>query len=304
MKNFINYYYGFNIYNIYFNSGKYFFYNDQNRYMLKLCENPNILPYCAELGQQLLSYQYFFNIIPNKDNNYITWIEGKPYVLLKLSNIENDKISIFDIKPNIYVTLNNKNALLSRFPWTKLWEDKIDYFEEWFYTKQDSYKNIYPLFHYFIGIAENALLYLKECEREEAKENVDQLVVSHNRLNLNYQLYDYYDPTNVIIDHASRDISEYLKSTFVNKVWDLDLFREYLKKYHFSKYGLRIMLASIIFPSFFFDYIEEMITQNYNIDLLYLETRADEFQNFIKQISLFLNEEYNIPIIPWIIKKT
>ena len=29
---------------------------------------------------------------------------------------------------------------------------KIDYFEEWFGNKQDSYKNIFPLFHYFIGM--------------------------------------------------------------------------------------------------------------------------------------------------------
>lgn len=303
MKNFINYYYNFNIHNIYFNNGKYFFYNDDNRYILKVCENPDILPNYAEINQQLTKYQYFFSIIPNKDNNYFTWLENKPYVLLKLSNIENEKISIFDIKTDIYVTLNNKVSLLNRFPWIKLWESKIDYFEEWFYNKKDSYKNIYPLFHYFIGIAENALLYLKECERDEIKENVDQLVVSHDRLNLNYELYDYYDPTNIIIDHASRDISEYLKSSFINKVWDLDLLREYLKKHHFSKYGIRIMLARIFFPSFFFDYMEEMIKNNSEIDILYLETRADEFEDFIKQISMFFKEEYNIPLITWVIKK-
>jgi len=304
MKNFINYYYNFNIHNIYFNNGKYFFYNWQDRYMLKLYDSPNNLPYYIEISQQLVQYHYFFIIIPNKDNNLITLIENKPYILLKLSNIENDKLSIFDIKTDMHVTLNNKNSLLNRFPWIKLWENKIDYFEEWFYMKQDSYKNIYPLFHYFIGIAENSLLYIKECEREEVKEDVDQLVVSHNRLSLNCGLYDYYDPTNIIIDHSSRDVSEYLKSAFLNKVWDLDLLREYLKNHYFSKYGLRLMLARITFPSFFFDYIEEMIMNNRDIDLLYLETRADEFQSFIKQISLFLKEEYDIPIIPWIVKKT
>lgn len=304
MKNFINYYYSLNIHNIYFNNGKYFFYNEQTKYMLKVCENPDLIPLYMELSYQLNNYPYFFTMVANKDNAYITWIENKPYILLKLCNIENDKISIFDIKTDIYIISNNKLSFLNRFPWENLWEQKIDYFEEWFSSRQDSYKKIYPLFHYFIGIAENSLLYLKQSEKEEIKDVTDQLVISHNRLNLNYNLYDYYDPTNVIIDHASRDVGEYLKSCFVNKVWDLDLIKEYLKKHSFSKYGIRIMFARILFPSFFFDYIEEMITNNSEIDLLYIEARADEFINFIKQISMFFVEEYNIPEIPWIMKKT
>lgn len=304
MKNFINYYYNFDIYNIYFNNEKYFFYNAQDKYMLKICENPSMITSYIGLEQHLILYKYFFLVVPNSDGNYITWIENKPYVLLKLSNIGNDKVSIFDIKTDMYITLNNDNSSLNRFPWVKLWENKIDYFEEWFYSKQDSYKKFYSLFHYFIGMAENALLYLKECEREETVEDVDRLVVSHNRLNLDYSLYDYYDPTNIILDHASRDVGEYLKSSFVNKVWDLELFRDYLREHTFSKYGLRLLVARILFPSFFFDYIEDMIINNRDLDLLYLETRAEEFQIFISEILLLLNDEYNIPVIPWLIKKT
>lgn len=303
MKNFINYYYGFNINNIYFNNGKYIFYNDQERYILKLCYNSNIAMYYQELGYQLSQYNYFFSIVLNKENNYITWIENKPYVLLKLSNIENDKISIFDIKTDMFVQPSTKLSILNRFPWIKLWESKIDYFEEWLFTKHNDYKKIYPLFHYFIGIAENALLYLKESEIEEKKESSDELVIAHDRVTLNYELYDYYDPINVIFDHPSRDVSEYIKSMFLNRIWDLDLIKKYLEKHYFSRYGLRMLFARILFPSFFFDYLEEMITNNSDADLLYLENRADEFQNFIKDISLFFQETYNIPVIPWIIKK-
>lgn len=303
MKNFINYYYNFNIEDLHFSNEKYFFSHEQKKYMLKICNNLDILAYYTELSSQLYQYDYFFIIIPNIDNHYITWIDNKPYVLFQLSNIINDKISIFDIRVDFFINLNSKISTLNRFPWIQLWENKIDYFEEWFSSKQDSYKNIYPLFHYFIGIAENALLYLKENEKEETKEQSDQLVISHNRLVQNYELFDYYDPTNIIVDHASRDVSEYIKSTFLNRVWDLDMMKDYLQKHYFSKYGLRVMYARILFPSFFFDYIEEMITNNRDIDLLYLENRADEFQTFIKEISLFLQEKYDLPIIPWIIKK-
>jgi len=303
MKNFINYYYGFNISNIYFNNGKYLFYNGQQKYLLKICNNSNLSFYYQDFSYQLNQYNYFFSIVLNKDGNYITWIENKPYVLLKLSNIENDKISIFDIKTDLMVQINSKLSIINRFPWIKLWESKIDYFEEWLSTKYTDYKSIYPLFHYFIGIAENALLYLKQSELEEKKESSDDLVISHDRLSLDYELYDYYDPTNIIIDHASRDISEYIKSMFINRIWDLDLIKKYLEKHYFSRYGLRMLLARILFPSFFFDYLEEMIVSNSSIDLLYLESRADEFHNFIKDINLFFYETYNIPVIPWIIKK-
>lgn len=303
MKNFINYYYGFNIHNIYFSNEKYFFYNDQTKYVLKPCYNSSISIYYQELSYQLEKYRYFFSIILNRENNYITWIENKPYILLKLSNIENEKISIFDIKNDMFLDIGNKISTLNRFPWTRLWENKIDYFEEWLFIKQDGYKKIYPLFHYFIGIAENALLYLKESEREEQKEPSDQLVISHDRVTINYELYDYYDPANIIIDHASRDISEYIKSMFLHRVWDLDLVKQYLENHYFSRYGIRMIFARILFPSFFFDYLEEMITSNRDIDLLYLESRADEFQTFIKDIGLFFQENYYIPMIPWIIKK-
>jgi len=302
MKNFINYYYGLNISNIYFDNGKYYFYNDTVKYILRVCDNDIFLRYYNDLYQQISKYQYFFKIIPNIDNKYITWIENKPYILLETNILEDYKISIFDIKTDYYVSLSNDLLSLNRFNWENLWENKIDYFEEWFSTKQDSYKKVFSLFHYFIGIAENALLYLKETKREEVSEEVDRLVVSHNRITLDYNLYDYYDPTNIIIDHSSRDVSEYIKSMFVNKVWDLELIKEYLSNHKFSRYGLRVMFSRILFPSFFFDYIEEMIANDRDIDLLFLEARTSEFQEFIKQISIFFLEEYNIPVIQWIIK--
>lgn len=304
MKNFINYYYNFNIYNIYFNNGKYFFYNNQTKYMFKICDDLNLLKCYSSLNHQLTKYHYFFSLIPNRENSYVTWINGKPYIMLKLSNVLKDNISVYDIKPNLYITINNDISMLNHFPWIELWQNKIDYFEEYFFIKQDSYKKMFPIFHYFIGIAENALLYLKESEVEAKKEFSDNLVVSHVRMTVYDDLYDYYDLTNVIIDHPSRDISEYIKSAFVNKVWDLDILKGYLEKNKFSDYGVRTLLARIMFPSFFFDYLEKMINNDEKLDLFYIEARAEEFQKFIREICIFLSEKYKISTISWIIKET
>lgn len=303
MKNFINYYYNFNIYNMSFNNGKYYFYNNHEKYMFKICNNVNLLRCYEALNYQLNKYNYFFKLIPNRENNNITWINGKPYIMLKLSNILEEKISISDIKTNLYIDIDNNISMLNHFPWIELWQNKIDFFEDYFFIKHDSYKKMFPIFHYFIGIAENALLYLKENEIESKKTHTDNLVVSHVRMTVNDNLYDYYDLTNIIIDHSSRDISEYIKSAFLNKVWDLDILKIYLKKNKFSEYGLRTLLARIVFPSFFFDYLENMINNDKKMDILYMEVRIEEFQKFIREVCIYLSETYGLPTIPWIVRE-
>lgn len=305
MKNYIDYYYGFNIFDLSFSNGIYFFSNLRTKYMLKICKNINDCNYLFNLSESIIANGYinFFKIIKNKEDKIITLIEGKPYILLKISNIKNDIISIFDIKSNLYVDVNNNFGNLIHYPWEIMWENKIDYFENWFLNKFDIYKDLYPIFNYFIGVAENALLYLKEVNANEIRENSDNLVVSHSRININTSLFEYYDSTNLIIDHSSRDVSEYIKSCFINHCWDIDILREYLKNHYFSNYGLKLLFSRILFPSFFFDYIEKMITDNTKIIFLDLENRVVEFQNFIRDISFFLIEEYNINGVAWILKK-
>ena len=303
MKNFIDYYYNINVSEIKHIHDKYFIYTNNERYMLKVFGDTDFFMVYEYLANQLDKYLYFFRIVKNRQNDYLTYIDDKPYILLKLSDINNNTISIYDIKINQFFEYSNKISRLIRFPWVKLWENKIDYFEEWCYLKQNQYKNMYSLFHYFIGVAENAVLYLKITEAEEKVEEIDRLVISHNRLSMDSSLYDYYDPTNIVLDHPSRDVSEYIKSTYVHGNFDIKLLEEYLNEHHFSKYGLRLLYARILFPSFFFDYIDEMILNSYDTDLLYLEARIIEFEKFISQISVFFKEKYDIPVVTWCIKE-
>ena len=304
MKKYINYYYNLSVNNIYFRDSKYFFTSDNNNYILELCNNMIISEYYNDLIKQIAKNPFFSTIVINKDGNLITVIDNKPYVLLKVKNISNEEISIFDIKNNLYVDVTGKLNIINHFPWIKLWERKIDNLEDWFLNKTSKYKELYALFNYYIGISENALLYLKQTLINEQIEESDNLMIQHSRVGVNTSLYEYYDPINIIIDHHSRDISEYVKSSFLNYNWDIRLLDDYLKKNHFSRYGLMVMYSRILFPSFFFDYLDKMISENKNIDLLYLESRTNEFQDYLKQISNFFVDKYNIEPVEWIIKKT
>lgn len=303
MKNFIDYYYNFNINNIIIEEGKYIFNNEKKKYIFKLCDNYEFLQYYGQFENFFRKYKYFLIAKKNINNSYITVIENKLYILLELPNFENYKISIFDIRTDMYVKLDYESDYKNKIDWIKMWEKKVDYFEKLLQNKNTTYKHVLPLFYYFIGIAENSILYLKETKKNETKLDIDSFVISHNRVGVNNTLYDYYDSTNVLIDHASRDISEYIKSMFIHKSWDLDILKEYLNKNKFSKYGIRMILSRIMFPTFFFDYLETAIENNYDIDLLYIETRIEEFQNFILEITNYFIEKYNIPKINWLIIK-
>ena len=60
MKNFIDYYYKLNIYNITIREGKYFFYNEKEKYIFKMCDNYDILSYYEKIKHQIDKYNYFF----------------------------------------------------------------------------------------------------------------------------------------------------------------------------------------------------------------------------------------------------
>ena len=76
-------------------------------------------------------------------------------------------------------------------------------------------------------------------------------------MNFNCDLYSYYDASNIIIDHYTRDIGEYIKdliikNKFNNKVINFSVF----------SYLDRILLISrIIFPSYFFDLFDKFILE-------------------------------------------
>jgi len=268
------------------------------------------MDYYFELSYQIREYKYFFTVVPNRQNSLITMIDNKAYVLLKLTNIPDDKISFYDIKIDRYVTLIDKLNMINHYPWEKFWEAKIDYWENWFDSKKEQYKKIYPMFQFFIGVSENALMYVKQLARTEQKEECDRLVFQHDRLTTNKTIYDYYNPLNLIIDHSSRDIGEYLKDNYISSNGDncLEMIIDFLNTHKLSKYWIKMLYSRILFPSFFFDYIEKIFiaddsTGYQQIVINDLEIKKDRFIKLIKEISNILGEKYQIEVIPWIIKK-
>ena len=225
MNNTIKYYYNIEIEEINYKNGIYFF------------DGYVFIPYYKELDVELynmfiMNNYYIHKIIYNKDNKYITIFEEKPFILLKIDQIEQIDINIIN-SFNIPVK-SQKNT-----GWDILWSNKVDYYEK----NVESLNNelLKESFNYFVGMAENAILLYKSLKLD------NNYYVCHLRLNSNI---DFYNPFNLIIDYKARDIAEYIKKEFFLG----NYYNDYIKKYiYYSNYNdVMLLFIRLLYPTFYF----------------------------------------------------
>lgn len=290
MKKIIEYYYNLNIKLIICKNNKYYLETENAKYIFKeVNKEPNF-----SIINQLEKYNFFMSIVPNSKNTILTIINDKKYVLLKINNnLNDDRISIYDIK-FMPISKYDYNSM----DWIELWENKVDSFEKWMFEKKEQYLKLMPLFNYCIGLAETAILYLKQLnKRAYISENY---AIVHERLNINTTLYEYYDPTLIIVDHISRDISEYIKTEILSQKFNIENFVEYLVDMKLDKIEINLLFARLLFPTFFFDEIENSIVSNNHEKLLNLESKIEMYQEKIKIINEIFIKEYEIERIGWL----
>ena len=126
-----------------------------------------------------------------------------------------------------------------------------------------------------------------------------QPTVSHERLNINTTLYDYYDPTNIIVDSISRDIAEYVKSKIINNSFEISEFEDYLSHIDINHLEIQMLMARLMFPTFFYDYIEQVS----ELDLNYINKMISLYETELKKINKLLNQKYGIEKIEWLVNK-
>ncbi len=280
------YYYDLIIEKIVYVNNRYYIKTIDDNYILKKVDgNANLLNYIQELENSLIKYKYFFSVVFNKSGFPISMINNDYYMLLETKDEFDGNICIFDIKNTYYVDNYNLINRLNHFDWISLWEKKIDYYENWLLTKKEQFIDMLPLFNYYIGIGEMAIAFLKMALKEKNNFN-DSLVFMHNRVKMDTKVSDYYDPTLLIVDHKSRDIAEYIKDMFYNNMLDYDMIRNYFTKNYFSDVDKKILYSRILFPTFFFDNIEQSCDSNKKS---YIENVTLNHFNFLIEIKKILN---------------
>lgn len=302
MKNVINYYYNFDIINLRKYNNNFIFEFNNKTYLFYYVEEDTDINYALKIYNTFKNNILLHEFIPNRDKKMITFSGTGNYILLKL-NIKYNSIISFDNINEFLIRTNIDNYLkdLNKFDWVNMWSRKIDFLEYYMNEKDNVKDEIKIIFNYFIGIGENAINYIKKAyELDSDFRNNKYLRLCHRRLNLDYTSIDLFNPFNLIVDHESRDIAEYLKSLFINAEYDYNKICEIIKKTTLSKSGYMFLLGRVMFPTFFFD---NMPKDDFNSnDILKLYDYTISYERFINMIynCIKKTKNINIPSIIWL----
>ena len=297
MNNAILFFYNINIQEIKRINNNYYFTYQQNNYVIyKYNRDISEINEIYELNIELLSKGLIgYEIIPNKTNELIFLYENNYYVLMKIPNIKNKKITYEDILSFNFIQNQNKYKKIDKSNWNQNWSKKIDYIIYQFSQIKNKHKEIDSSIDYFIGIWENAISYYNDTISNKNKK-----YVAHIRIENDMDLLEYLNPINFVIDYKERDIGEYLKTYVINNNYTENMIDTILK--YTNQEGIVLLISRLLFPSYYFDLYENIIegkTKEEEINVI-----VKKHYNVLNLIKYIFKKywDYNIPYINWIKK--
>ena len=302
MKKIINYFYGINVNTDILTSDGldfYFLYSDCNYCFSKVSELQ--VERIIKFYNAYFLFPYMHNIIVNKHGNIISTNENQKYVLMKI-NFSNKKITYLEIID--YLEKIRKGELLfseKGIEWDRLWRMKVDYLEYYIQNNQSINSNIKCLCSYFIGVSENAISLVNFVKKQYPVDyNFEFVSFCHERIKKGYTLYDLYNPKNFIVDHLSRDVSEYVKTCFFEEIC-FEKIEQVIEKANFTVVGYVLFFARTMFPTFFFDEFNDIEQESFdNKSLIKMYDYIDNYERLIKEIYKFLEKKVSLPKLIWL----
>lgn len=308
MKETIEYYYNLDIDDLEELDGKYhfkwenrdFFFVYYNRSIEELDDILNVFLAMKNKGIEV------HDLIMNRNSSFLTKVNEYNYILFAVSNL-NDVYDIFDmINLMDKLVLTNESTKLYRNNWGTLWSEKIDYFEYQVRELALQKEVVRNSFSYYIGLAENAISYVNNTNLKYGKLTNGKIVLSHRRVFYpNYKL-NYMNPLSFIFDLEVRDVAEYLKSMFYNQELDevIEELASYLKIRHLTIYEYQMLLARLLYPSFYFDVYDQVMNKDEGEEkLVGIIKKSEEYEIFLKKAYLEISKYAKIDKIDWLIKE-
>ncbi len=328
MKNYIYHFYNINAQEIHLKDGEYHFeYNGFKYRVIKYNESLDELNKSYEICMRLLYKGVYCNQILKTKFNTIWFNYGKDnYILIKYMKGLDQLVKLEDIISFNYLVEYNRisnndtqlgvsrgNSVISANTskvkdfynyrgWKNLWIKKIDYFEYQLNQFGTHYKLLKNSYAYFSGFVETAIIMLNEIK-------VEKLCIAHKRINNKSNLYNLYDPFNMVVDTKIRDYAEYYKSCMFTDKEDACM-KKILKIIKDNGDELVLFFVRILYPTFYFDKFEEImngvIDEKSIIDEI---NKGKVYENKLKEIyNLILNVyKYNkktngksFPFVDWL----
>ena len=302
MKNLIEYYYNIFPDKIYVkNEVYYFFAFDIKYYFVEFNRDINELNLLVELTNKL----YFKNImvdtfVMKKDGNFYINHEGKNYVLLRVNTSENEEIDIYDVIKFNNIEVSNDNKL-NVGSWVKRWENTVDTFERPVTEFNKEFPDLLSVFDYYVGLAENAISYIKNSEEENDK----TFYLSHRRIKLPLTYGMIYNPISFVFDYKVRDLAEYIKELFFYSNFDEEEIMNIIDnvKKDYSQEDIKLLYGRLLFPTYYFDLFEKVLNkEKEEKELKRIINLSESYECFLKELYLSLKVTNNIEAIDWICK--
>lgn len=239
----------------------------------------------VELNKRMISSNSLVHeIIINKFNEPISVISNENYVLLRVYVNDIKKIDINDIiyMLNENVDLSGLKSLL-RTNWVSLWSSKVDYIEYQMGHLIKKYPFLNNTIDYYLGLCENAITYIKNLKM--FSDYKIPIGISHKRIIKDATLFDLYNPLNLIIDYKVRNIAEYLKDAFFKDEDVNYILNIVFKNFWFDKLNLSLLVARLLYPSYYFDLFEEIIDKELDENIIFpLTKKSSKYEEFIDLI--------------------
>ena len=305
MKNTINYYYNLNPDKINHIFDYYYFYIDNELYYFSIyTKDVSSISDVYKFNQELINKGVLVNeIIDNKMSSVLTFVNQVPYILTKVVVNINKPISLGEISYLSMSQISYPKGLL-RDNWLNLWISKIDYLEYHHEQNFSKFPLINSSFNYFIGLGENAISYLSETLRKYKADYSDVGVISHDVILVDDTIYNLYNPENIIIDHKARDLAEYIKVSFFKDNYSIfDELDEYFRHHYFSIFGIELVIARVLWPSFYFEAYDEVMRKKItDSSILKITSRVSEYERYLGDVFKYFRRFYPIEEVSWLVR--
>ena len=189
---------------------------------------------------------------------------------------------------------------LIRSNYVELWKNKVDFYEKQLSSISNKYQLIKKTLDYYIGLGENAIVYLTNNYI-----NNNYVVLSHRRITEERDSFDFYNPLNYIFSNRSRDIADYIKTSFFYDDISFDTILTFLHYTNLNREDYILLIARLLYPTYYFDLIDRVLFQDEEEEVLKkIIDKNEEYINLLKSIFYYINYnlKMNIPILDWIIK--
>ena len=296
MNNFIEYFYGIKVDKIVYEKNSYSFIYNRYFYKLYVFDNSSNTDFLINVNKKMLGNTLVSEIIKNRNGEVLSIYNNIGYILMRIYVNVNKGISLKEV-----VSLSNslyKDKLMIN--WGNLWERKMDYLEDLINENGKKYPLIVDSFNYFVGLAENAISYYNTILIDENY----KFGISHRKIKIDDTIEELYNPLNIIFDYKVRDVAEYMKISFFNGNKNaLNEFIWYLNNNYLSIMEAKLLIARLLYPSFYFDMYEDiMIDEKEEKIITNILIKIDEYEIYVAKLIEMISSKYGVDDILWLKK--